>query len=475
MNADQLESAVAPNIFDAVLDPTLVFSLVLANLMSERLWALRERVLIAAEEPQGAGGTIRRIQHLIDQHFEHIIPVRVVEMNGVLDADTEGQRLGAEAVDYAIAKILSTYTWRIEHGTLEKGVLPFELIKKRKFPAYVYATIDEARANRRLLHKRKHKPLGLTCCLDEAAIFAALVLSLPPGTVEEMAFIGSPAHYTVLVWTTDETWWFYGKHDLLTPASWSQLVAKEYGGNAQAAFDDRLPNFDRIIAEAGTYTFATGDTSIGEDRLAAIVERIDAFFGFRSEQLESALRQGRHPLTPPDLALTLEGIASASGAEKVRSRLRRAALQEGNTAAMRALYAFRTLDLPDLRIYLRSARRSAHVDALADSVDTMDDAVAAVASIDGSDSIFDDRDRIAMPDETIRFATGSDRDKALLLHVLLERFLARRESAQPKVKTVLTESGTYVMNDRFCIDTVRMAPVSEIEGLIQGQIDGGEV
>lgn len=474
MNADQLESAVAPNIFDAVLDPTLVFSLVLANLMSERLWALRERVLIAAEEPQGAGGTIRRIQHLIDQHFEHIIPVRVVEMNGVLDADAEGQRLGAEAVDYAIAKILSTYTWRIEHGTLEKGVLPFELIKKRKFPAYVYATIDEARATRRLLHKRKHKPLGLTCCLDEAAIFAALVLSLPPGSVEQMAFIGSPAHYTVLVWTTDETWWFYGKHDLLTAASWSQLVAKEYGGNAQAAFDDRLPNFDRIIAEAGTYTFATGDTSIGEDRLAAIVERIDLFLGFRTAQLENALRQCRHPLAPADLALTFDGIASASGAEEVRARMRRAAIEDGNSAALRALYTFRTLDLPDLRPYLRSARRSTHVDALSASVDTIDDAIAAVAAIGGDDSIFEDRNRIAMPDETIRFATGSDRDKALLLHVLLERVLARDASARTDVKTVFTESGSYVVTDRLCIDTRRMAPVPEIEGTIQGCISGDE-
>ncbi len=201
-----MEHAVAPNIFDAVLDPALVFSLVLANLMSTRLWALRERVLSAAEQPQGAGGAIPRIQHLIDHNFEHITPVRVVEINGVLDAGAEGERLGAEAVGYAIAKILSTYTWRIEHGTLEKGVLPVDLIEQRNFPAYVYASIDEAWATRRLLHHRKHKPLGLTCCLDEAAIFAALVLALPLGAVDEMAFIGSPAHYTALVWAAGESW-----------------------------------------------------------------------------------------------------------------------------------------------------------------------------------------------------------------------------------------------------------------------------
>ena len=62
-------------------------------------------------------------------------------------------------------------------------------------------------------------------------------------------------------------------------------------------------------------------------------------------------------------------------------------------------------------------------------------------AIAGSESIFEDPDRIAMLDETIRFDTGSDRDKALLLHVLIERVVARRGSARTAVKTVFTESG----------------------------------
>lgn len=474
MSADSLESAVAPNIFDAVLDPTLLFSLVLANLMSPRLWALRGQVMSMAGNPQGNDQVIPRIQHFIDHHFEHITPVRVVEMNGVFDVDTEGKRLGVEAVEYAIAEILSTYTWRMDHGTLEKGVLPFELIEQRKFPAYVYATIDEAWASRRLLHRRKHKPLGLTCCLDEAAIFAALVLSLPSGSFDEIVFIGSPAHYTVLVWTAGEPWWFYGKHDLITAASWSQLVTERYDGDAQSAFDDRLPNFDRIITEEGTYTFANGETSIDEVRLAALAEKLDGFFGLRTAQLDAALRQTRQPLAPAGLAVTLHGIANASGAEDVEARLRRAALKDGNRAALRALYAFRALEVPDLQVYLRSARRGVSVDALSATMETVDDAIAAVAAIGGSQSIFEDRDRIAMPDETIRLATGSDRDKALLLHVLLERVLARQDPAEAAVRTVLTESGSYVTSAGLCFDTLRMAEVAEIEGSNRRLIDGDQ-
>jgi hypothetical protein len=199
MNTDNMDRVVAPNFFDAVLDPELIFSLVLANLMSPRLWDLRERLLQSSEPIKPLSESyIQRIQQLIDGHFEHVTPVRVVEMNGVIDLNVEGERLGSAAVEYALSKVLSTLDWRVRRGTLQKDFFPLELISRRKFPAYVYSTIDEAWASRRLLQRRKHKPLGLTCCLDEAAIFTALNLMLPKGSVDELVLIGSPAHYSAL-------------------------------------------------------------------------------------------------------------------------------------------------------------------------------------------------------------------------------------------------------------------------------------
>ena len=350
MNTDNMDRVVAPNFFDAVLDPELIFSLVLANLMSPRLWDLRERLLQSSEPIKPLSESyIQRIQQLIDGHFEHVTPVRVVEMNGVIDLNVEGERLGSAAVEYALSKVLSTLDWRVRRGTLQKDFFPLELISRRKFPAYVYSTIDEAWASRRLLQRRKHKPLGLTCCLDEAAIFTALNLMLPKGSVDELVLIGSPAHYSVLTWTAEGAWWFYTKHELYSASTWSQLVAGTYTGDAQMAFDDRLPNFDRIITASGTYRFAEGETSITELRLAAIVAKLDAFFGCRLSQLDLALRHPAKPVTASDLAPTIQGILTASDAKMVQSRLHRAALDEGHPAALRALYAFRTLDVPDLR------------------------------------------------------------------------------------------------------------------------------
>ncbi len=459
------ERAVAPNLFDVIVDPDLVFVLVLANLMSHRLWDLRERLMAP---PADAGdqeeSAVERLQQSLDRHFEHVAPARVAEMNGVVDLDALALRYGAEIVDYARAEILSTFKWRVERGTIEKDALPLDLIERRKFPAYTYATIDEARASRRLLQRRKHKPYGLTCCLDEAAIFAALVLPLASASAIDIAFIGSPAHYSVVAWTAEGAWWLHSKHELHSPASWSGLVAETYAGDAQMAFDDRLPGFDRIITSAGSFVFATGETSIPAPQLDELVARLDAFFGLRTAQLDRALKQQPKPLESPIVASLVEAAASAADAGQVRERLRRAAVDNRHEPALRALYAYRALDVPDPSIYLRAARHSLRIGDLLPRTATVEEAMAYVAAIPGSESIFDDPDRIAMPDETVRFATGTDRDKALLLHVLLEHSAGLDAGARAGLETVMTDKGSYVRSGKLCIDVGRMAEVPVVEG-----------
>jgi hypothetical protein len=84
-----------------------------------------------------------------------------------------------------------------------------------------------------------------------------------------------------------------------------------------------------------------------------------------------------------------------------------------------ALYAFRLLDVANRQVYVRAARRDYHVKKLAEGIGALSDALSIVAGVTGRDSIFGSRDRIAMPDETLYFKTGSDRDRALLLDTLL--------------------------------------------------------
>ncbi len=458
VNDHRFDRAVAPNLFDVVLDPELAFTLILANLMSPRLWELRERVLESPESP------VPHIHELLDHHFEHVSAARIAEMNGFFDLDVLEARDGKDAVEYARDTILKTIQWRVKRGTMKKDDFALELFGQRKFPAYTYGTIDEAWACRRLLQGRKHKPLGLTCCLDEATIFAALALMLEERAVDNLVLLGAPTHYSAFTSRADGLWWFYSKHELFSPATWSSLVAEHYGGDGQLAFDDRLPDFDRIITAFGNYELITGESSMPERRLAEMVTQSDEFFGFRPAQLRGALQRPTQPVAGLDIAQIVADAASASGAEGARTRVRQGALEEGNIAALRALYTYRTLDVPDLSVYLEAGRYSSQIGSLLPHIQTADDAMRSVAAIAGDESIFEDPNRIAMPDETVRFATGTSRDKALLLHVLLERALAADDPARSSLEALFTETDSYVRSAGFCISVSRMAYVPKAEG-----------
>jgi hypothetical protein len=69
-----------------------------------------------------------------------------------------------------------------------------------------------------------------------------------------------------------------------------------------------------------------------------------------------------------------------------------------------------------------------------------------------------------MPDETVRL--GTDRDKALLLHVLLEHALDADDQGRRSLETLFTDAGSFVRSDRFCIDASSMAWVPNLQGRV---------
>jgi len=75
-----------------------------------------------------------------------------------------------------------------------------------------------------------------------------------------------------------------------------------------------------------------------------------------------------------------------------------------------------------------------------------------------------------MPDETVRFGTGTLRDKALLLHVLLERVLGSDELAKVGLETLFSDTDSFVRNTQFCISLSRMTYVAQVEGEVRYRI-----
>lgn len=109
-----------------------------------------------------------------------------------------------------------------------------------------------------------------------------------------------------------------------------------------------------------------------------------------------------------------------SSAEEYQSAIFSLANKLPNSIYYFAQYAFRRIDVPFPKAYVYAALRDYHARQMAKKIRSLEDALSIVESITGQDSIFGSRERIALPDETLIFKTGSDRDKALLLFTLLQ-------------------------------------------------------
>ena len=63
----------------------------------------------------------------------------------------------------------------------------------------------------------------------------------------------------------------------------------------------------------------------------------------------------------------------------------------------------------------------------------------------GRDSIFDDLERIALPDEVLRFGTGTHRDRALLLYTLLRQAPYLKRTEKEALQLVFTDGDSFVL------------------------------
>jgi hypothetical protein len=229
-------------------------------------------------------------------------------------------------------------------------------------------------------------------------------------------------------------------------------VDEEFNGDAQRAFDHRMMDFDCMTSVAGTFEFKTGHTSITPDHINAIVEKLDQFFCCRLSQVAAALEKTQTVF--PELAITpiLRELLGTQSIERARSRLSRSE----DSSCLQVLYSYRSLELASLYPYLQVARQNSQCKKLGSAFNSIDEALELVRNIAGQHSIFGDRLRIAMPDETLRLETGSDIDKALLLHVLIEHFHAASDHTI-KTYTLITQDDSFVCFGDFCLSLMSMS------------------
>ena len=418
---DRMSRAARTSLFDGVCDPDLLMGIVLSNLMSPALWEFRDHIRqkVSGESREHQHAVMKEIARYVNGHFFHLIQKDVSEIWGLLDIETEAAGERRAAIHYAIDLMIRNVDLRIAELGWDSRADLRPYVEKGMFPEYIYSNLDIIHANRRILKRKKHKPYGITCCADEAILIASLACVLDEVSVEDLVFIGSPEHYTAFIRHNGQMFWFNGKREHFDEQGWAEEVKANTDGDAQRAFDDRMVTIDRVITPRGTFFFRDANSSIEPGRWQAIRRDLSSFFGIELRQIAEACEKD---VTVTDHALSdvsLKAFDSLQSAGDAVRLLESLAADKPGTTFEAALFAFRRINVRQPEAYIAAALREHKAREAAADISTVDDAVAVVRDIEGNESIFGGRDRLALPDEVLLLNTGSDRDKALLLYTLL--------------------------------------------------------
>lgn len=424
----------------------LVPAFLLANLMSPALWAWRDEK--RAHRPDG---TVLSTKSRLDalQRFFHRYTFTIMpglpggDVWGLMDFEEEQKRFPPGFVQNIRAEYDVTFRKLLaENPESQFGQIVGEAYYKQGlFPRLKNETLEVMNAMARI--NPQHKPSGK--CIGLGMLWAAAMAVWGRFPLDRIFITGNRAHMFVYL---DE-----GDGHLLNNTKW--FSATRINNKSE------LSEFTRAVASGTETTFfynpvvgmchcSTGTSQIPQERLWSVASRIGGFVSTPLQHPEGCCTK---LIDPPD---GIPDPAEHGSAESYRSAVEALAAQRPGSVYELALYAFRSLNVAHPQAYLRAALREAQARQIGRDLTGLSAALAVVGQIEGHESIFGGRGRIAMPDETLLFNTGHDRDRALLLYTLL---------AQSPVRDIesvigLSDQGSFVRHNGTWIDAMALTTLA---------------
>lgn len=417
---DYLIKAVSPSLFTAARYPDLIIALLIANLLSPKLWEMAGRIRSGGGGPGGAGPSMKKLHTFVNRNFYHTKSIEFLRIWGLYEREAITDPDELFSSDRAMS-IMKKGMEAIQDPAFD---LLKRLIDNGAAPRFVYPTVDIILAYGRFLKDMKTHPLGMTSCLDECVLIASLALASGFCRMEDIVFVGSPLHYTLYLFPDDEGYMFNAKREFFNRPAWLELS----GGDPERSrrmFLERLSICDRIITPFGYCVFPDGPSTITPGRMAEAAERIARFLSACPAEISLALETSRR-----------EGAHGAGGAECIEDALPtghkavEAAVLNGTadrdvSVLDAALYAFRHPRVREPALYREAAMRGFKSFILSGGVSGIEDAREIADGIAGRESIYGPTSRLAMPDEVLAFGTADEEERNLLVETLLRHSRSR--------------------------------------------------
>lgn len=450
---ENLSSAISLTVLEIDADAQkLVPAFLLADLMSPTLWAWRGEK--RAHAPDGtllsAKSRLDSLQRFFHRYTFTIMPGRPAgDVWGLMDFAEEEHRFPPGFVRNIRAEYDATFRKLLaENPESQFGqIVNQPYYRQGLFPRLKNETVEVMNAMRRV------NPQGKASgkCIGLGMLWAAALAVWGRFPIDRIVITGNRAHMFVYLDIDDG--------HLLNNTKWFS--------STRINNQSELSEFAKVVASGTETTFfynpamgmchCTSRTSqIPREQLTAVYRQIG---GFVSNPLKHPSPEHIQFVDPHDPIPDPAEHATAAG---YQSEVAALAAEYPGSVYEYALYAFRSLNVDHPQAYIRAALREAQTRERGRGVRDLSDAFAIVAAIAGRGSIFGSRDRIAMPDETLLFATGSDRDRALLLYALLAHSPIRDSESV----IGYSDDGSFVRHRKAWIDVNTLTSIpSEPPGL----------
>jgi hypothetical protein len=223
---------------------------------------------------------------------------------------------------------------------------------------------------------------------------------------------------------------------MINEAAWQASVAGRSAAEIQAAFEDKMVLCDRVVTPAGYCRLPRGPATLPGNRMNALASRLRCFFGTDIREIQSAVSCAAGVPSGQNEYPSLDRLDGCASAEQFAARLRALLADSGHPMLEASLYAFRVPDVLCPAAYIAAAQRGFRVLLRAAEVTEPADALEISRSVAGTQSVFGDSGRLALPDEVLLLGTASPSEKALLVHTLLSLSLTLGAEARTSAQLV---------------------------------------
>ncbi len=409
-------AAARPTLFTASAWPDLVIAVLLSHLMSPRTWELAARAAPRRDVPPAE--RLAAIQHFVNTRFYHAGKFDFARFWGLQERDTITDPLERAESDYAMSALIRCMPCSISDAETVEMMVTW--LKQGLCPLYAYPAIEVVSALPQLCEGTSRRTLGVTSCLDECVLIAALGVASGGCRLSDLLMLGSPFHYSLFVLPPEGPGrWLNGKRGMVDEATWQASVAGKSAAETQAIVDDKMVLCDRVLTTAGYCRLPDGPATLAASAAKEMTGRLARFLGVDLRQGRQAVACAVSGPETDDASARVSRLEGCAGPEEFAQRVRAAQAETGHPLFEAALYASRAADVKNPGFYVAAAQRGFRVLIRSAEVDTPEDALAIERSVTGTQSIFGDAGRLALPDEALLLNTASANERALLLYTLL--------------------------------------------------------